>query len=256
MTELDFITNIQDEITVSGQLPAMLEEREIQRIIKQQSNWAYLNYQYAVESQYFVIKKDNFSGPEFSAQRSLQLPDCVVSVYSLKEISGAGGMGNVNKDFSVDRLMASEMFLTSFTGDDLVMRTAQMSFFDLSKAFFLNTIAYDFNANTKKLRLIGHNPKTDVCLETYVKIPIDRLFDDYYFLRLCTAHAKLSYARLLGTYGLQLPGGVQIDFSSIRSEGEAEIDKIKEQIDSENVPDWFMIWHVLAWFILLPIAFL
>ena len=243
MTELDFITQIQDEITVSGQLPAVLEEREIQRIIKQQSKWAFQNYQYACESQYFMIKKSNFDGIDFKAQRSIQLPECVVSVYSVKEVAGAGSMGNVNKDFSVDRLMASEMFLTSFTGDDLVMRTAQMSFFDLSKAYFINTIAFDWNLNTHKLRITGRNPKTDVCLETYVTIPMDRLFDDYYFLRLCTANAKLSYARLLGTYGLQLPGGVQIDFSSIRSEGEAEIDKIKEQIDSENSPSWFFTWN-------------
>ena len=152
-------------------------------------------------------------------------------------------MGNMDKDFSMDRLIASEMFLTSSTGDDLVMRTAQLQFFDLTKAFYLSTIAYDFNRNTHKLRILGRDPSTDVFLNTYVKIPMDRLFDDYYFLRLCTAHAKISYARVLGTYPFQLPGNVTIDSSSIRSEGEAEIQEIKQTIDSENTPDWFIIWH-------------
>jgi hypothetical protein len=57
---------------------------------------------------------------------------------------------------------------------------------------------------------------------------------NYYFLRLCTAHAKISYSRVLGTYPFQLPGNVTINTSDIRSEGESEIDKIKEEIDNQH----------------------
>lgn len=243
MTETDFINQIQDEITASGSLPIVLDEREIQRIIKQQSKWAFENYGSAVEIQYYVIQSAQFKNKEFTANRMIQLPECVVSVYECKEVGGLGKMGNMDKSFSMDRLIASEIFLTSGTGDDLVMRTAQLSFMDMTKAFYLNTIAYDFNRNTHKLKVLGRTPLTDMFLNTYVKIPIDRLFDDYYFLRLCTAHAKVSYARVLGTYPFQLPGNVTIDAGSIRTEGQDEIKEIKEQIDSENQPDWFLIWH-------------
>lgn len=244
MTEHAFIQQIQDEITVSGTLPVVLEDRELQRIIKQQSKWAFENYEQAVESQFYIIPLSKFKEQEFKTQRVVQLPDCIVSVFECKEVGGLGNAGgNVDKDFAMNRMVASEIFLSNTTGDDLVMRTAQMQFFDLTKAYYLSTIAYDFNRNTKKIRLLGRDPSKDVFLNTYVKVPMDRLFDDYYFLRLCTAHAKLSYARVLGTYPFQLPGGVTINVGDLKSEGEQEIDKIKEEIDGQQSFDIFISWH-------------
>ena len=244
MTEAAFIQEVQDEITASGSLPVVLSEKEIQRLIKQASRWFYENYGYAVERHYYVIPLGSFNSDSFKKNRVLQLPECVVSVFEVKEISGIGKLGNMDKDFAIDRLLASEIFLSSFTGDDLVLRTAQMQFYDLTKAFFLSTIAYDWNKNTHKLSILGRDPKHNVFLDTYVHIPMDKLFDDIYFLRYVTAQAKISYSRVLGTYPFQLPGGVQIDASSIKGEGEQEIQEIKEKIDSENIPDWFLIFHV------------
>ena len=61
MTEHAFIQQIQDEITVSGTLPVVLEDRELQRIIKQQSKWAFENYEQAVESQFYIIPLSKFT---------------------------------------------------------------------------------------------------------------------------------------------------------------------------------------------------
>ncbi len=243
MTEYEFIKEIQDEITASGALPITIEETEIQRIIRQTSKWFYENYGHAVETEYYVIPLDQFSNPAFRKNRVIQLPDCVVSVYEVKETTGAGRVGGVDKDFSVNRLMASEVFLASQTGDDLVLRTATMQFFDLAKAFFVSTISYDWNRNTHKLKILGRDPAYDVVLTVYVKIGLDRLFDDYYFLRWCTAEAKKSFARMIGTYPFQLPGGVQIDVNTLRDEGNTEIQELKQTIDSENTPDWFLVYH-------------
>lgn len=251
MTESEFITQIQDEITASGALPIVVEEPEIQRIIKQASKWFWENYGAAVETQYYVIPLDQLTNEHFGKHREVQLPDCVISVYECKEIQGAGRIGSMDKDFSFDKLMASEVFLTSYTGDDLVLRTAQMQFYDLAKAFFLETIAYDWNRNTHKLKILGRNPKHDLCLTTYVRIPMDRLYDDYYFLRWCTAETKKSFARMLGTYPFPLPGGVSIDVSTLREEGVSEIQEIKEKIDSENSPDWMLVYHVIGWIVFL-----
>lgn len=167
----------------------------------------------------------------------------MVSVYKFQEINGVGRLGNIDRDFAEDRLIASEIFLSSFQGDDLVMRTAQYQAFDLYKAYFLEQIAYDFNANTHKLKVLGRDPKFDMYIQAYVKIPMDKLFDDYFFLRFVTGKSKLSLARILGMYPFPLPGNVTIDTSILRDEGNEDVTWVFDSIEAESVPDWFYQFH-------------
>lgn len=243
MTESDFISNIQGELTVAGSLPEIVKTEEIQRIIKNASNWFFDNWDQAVEPTHYVITKGQFNNSEFKQNRVIQLPECVVSVYDVREINGIGRLGNIDRDFAEDRLIASEIFLSSFHGDDLVMRTAQYQYFDLAKAFFLEHISYDFNKNTKKVSIIGRDPKFDVIINTYAKIPLNKLFDEIYFLQWCTAEAKKSFGRLVTTYPFPLPGGVTINGDSMKSEGEEELVRLRETIDGESPPAWFYIFH-------------
>jgi hypothetical protein len=243
MTESTFIQEVQNELSGSGSLPIVLEEKEIKRIILQSSRWFFENYSAAVEPQHYVIEKKDFNNPQFKKTRTLLLPECIVSVYNVKEINGVGRLGNIDRDFAEDRLIASEIFLSSFHGDDLVMRTAQYQYFDLAKAFFLEQIAYDYNRNTHKLRILGRDPKFDVYIEGYSKIAIDKLYDDYYFLRFIVGKAKISLANILGMYPFPLPGNVQVNFADLKSDGQTEVEWVLQKIDEENVADWFFMYH-------------
>jgi len=69
------------------------------------------------------------------------------------------------------------------------------------------------------------------------------LYDDWFFQRYITAQAKMSLGRLLGTFTFNLPGGIQVDASAIKEEGQEELESIKQRIDDENSPDWFYIFH-------------
>lgn len=243
MTKEEFITAVQDGLTYSGALPTVVPTKEIERIIKNSASWFYQNYGPAVENFNYVIQKSQFNNPQFKASRQLVLPSCVISVVEFKEINGVGRLGNIDRDFSEDRLLASEIFISSFHGDDLVMRTAQYQYFDLARAFFLEHIAYDWNRNTKKIKILGRDPKFDVFVGAYVEIPLDKLFEDIYFLEWVIAHAKVSMASIIGTYAMNLPGGVQINHDNIKSEGQEKITELKETINNENQPDWFLIFH-------------
>ena len=243
MTTASFIQEVQAEMTGSGSLPVVLEEPEILRVVRQSSAWFYENWGDAVETDHYVIEKKSFNNEQFKKNRQIILPDCVVSVYQFKEINGVGRLGNIDRDFAEDRLIASEIFLSSFHGDDLVMRTAQYQYFDLAKAFFLEQIAYDFNRNTHKLKVLGRDPKFDMYIQVYSKIPIDKLYDDYYFLRYVTARCKISLSRILGMYQFPLPGGVTVNADMLRDEGKEEMDWVLERMDQETQPDWFMMFH-------------
>ena len=243
MTRGELIEMVTGEITASGSLPYSIPEREANRIVDQALNWFHANYGPAVETQYYVIEKKWFSDPEFRKTRSILLPECVVSVFEVKEMNGGGRLGTVDKDFSDNRLLAAELFLSPFQSDDLVLRTAQYSYWDLTQAFILERISFDYNRNTHRLKILGRDPKKNVFIQTYAKIEENKLYEDWFFQRYVTAMSKISLGRILGTFKFNLPGGIQVDSDGIKSEGEEEIKEIKQRIDDENSPDWFFIFH-------------
>lgn len=245
MTEAEFIGEINDELTGSGSLPVVVNEREIKRLIRQESKYFYKNfYEESVQTYHYVIQAAEFQNATFQSTRTIPLPACVVSVTKVREINGIGRLGNIDRDFAEDRLIASEIFLSSFHGDDLVMRTAQYAYFDLSKAFFLEGIGYDFNHNTKELIITGRDPKFDVFIQAWIQIPIDKLYDDYYFLRWITCRAKQSFARIVGTYKFPLIGNAEIDYESLKAEATEELTELKEEIIGNQPPNWFLVYHL------------
>lgn len=243
MTKNDLVQVVQRELDSSFALPAQIQPEEIERIIDQEKIWFYENYRDAVETQYYIIQLEQFSSPEFRANRTIMMPDCVVSVFEVKEITGAGMLGTIDRDFADNKLIASEIYLSPFTGDGLVQRIAQYQFFDLSKAFMLDLIRFDFNRRTKKLKIMGRDPRRDVFIQTYVGIPEEFLFEDYYFTRMITAKSKLSLARQLSFFDFNLMGGIKINVADLRSEAEQEIEKVKQDILDQDSPDYFLTYH-------------
>ena len=243
MTRNELIQMVNDEITVSGSLPYSIPAKEMERIIAQAENWFYVNYGPAVETSYYVLPRNLFAQSSWKSTRSVLLPDCVISIQDVRDFTGGGILGTVDTDFSDNRLIASELFLSPFQSDDLVLRTAQYSYWDLTKAFILERYAFDFNRNTKRLKILGRDPKRNVFIQVYTKIEDYKLYDDWFFQRYVTSQAKISLGRLLGTFNFNLPGGITVDASSIKDEGAAELEEIKQRIDDENSPDFFFVFH-------------
>ena len=242
MTKLELIMEIKDELRGSCALPYSIPDQEIERLIKQAKRWFYREYPDAVESQFYVIPTNYFSSEYYRKTKMINMPPCVVSVYECREINGGSFLGFSDADFGEDRLIASEIYL-GMNSDEMVMRTAQMAFWDLGRAFMLEHIAFDYNRNTNRLKIKGRKPTKPVFLRTYIEIPEESLFDDHYFIRYTTALAKKSLGRILGFFEYNLPGGITINSSDIKSEGEEELQQIIEEIKENDVPDWFMIFH-------------
>lgn len=243
MTQNQFIQDVIDEVTVSGMIPVPLQPKEIERNIKVAANWFYPNYYNSVETAYYVLKLSAFQTAEFRQTRKIILPECVQNCFGVREINGFNRLGNIDKDFAEDRLIASEIFISSAHGDGLVMRTAQSMYYDLSKAFMVDMIGFEFNNNTNAVTIRGRDPRFDVLFTVANRIPLDRLLEDYYFSRYVTCLSKLSVVRAIGYVDFKFAGNHSINVDKIQDEATKELEEIKQAIDKESPPDFFYIFH-------------
>ena len=257
------VQEIEDALSFSCALPYNLNRSEIERIIGRAKAWFYDNYQYAVEDRVFVIANSVFNHPEFRATRQLKLPDSIVTVYEVREVGGYGISGNPDRDFSDSKLLGSELLLSPFVGDNLVYRTVMYSYFDLAKAYLLNTFAFKWNKNTKKLSILGRDPArsgkggsansqlaqgfgvggVDVSVRCFVAINDEDLFKDELFVRYCIAKCKIALSQMISVFTYNLPGGVQINASEIGNQGATELQEVMDMINGENTPSYFLQWN-------------
>jgi hypothetical protein len=243
MTELELIEDINNEITYSGALPYSLPKKEIQRIIEIDTRFFYDNWRHAVESRYLLLPTELFNNTTFRKFRQIQLPDCVQFVVDFKEAKGGSIFATIDRDFAENKFIGSEIYLTPFIGESIMYRTVLFSFLDLTKSLMIDSIAYDYNKNTKLLGVIGRTPKTAAVLKVWKKIDKDKLFEDELFQRYVRAHSKVRLAHMLQTFNYTLPGDITLNYQSIVATAEKEMEKVETMMKGENTPDWIYLYH-------------
>ena len=241
MTEIELIQDINDEITFSGALPYALPEKEIKRIIANDAKYFWDNWKHAVESRYLLLPQEVFTNPTFTKFRQIQLPDCVQFVVDFKEAKGGSIFATIDRDFAEQKFIGSEIFLTPFLGESIMYRTVMFSFLDLTKAMLIDSIAYDYNKNTKLLGVLGRTPRTAAVLRVFKKLELEKLFEDELFQRYVRAHAKVRLSHMLQTFDYTLPGGVKVNYQNVVTVAEKEMDDVKAMMKGENTTDWMFL---------------
>jgi len=105
----------------------------------------------------------------------------------------------------------------------------------------IDTIAYDYNKNTKLLGVLGRTPKTAAVLRVYKKLESEKLYEDEMFQRYVRAHAKVRLAHMLQTFNYTLPGDITVNYQNIVTTAEKEMEEVKAMMKGENTPDWFYL---------------
>jgi len=242
MTKQEFINQVNGEITASCAIPFSVPEAEIERIMKLEQEWLYREYRDATEAGWYVLDKKYYSTREWKNTRTFQLPDCVMGIKYVYEMSsGQRAFGIHDPDMSYDRLMAADMFLSPLSSDQITYRTIQWSFWDLAKQFNLRDINHNFNIDTKRLKITGRDPDESLWVTTLNKIPIENLYEDPVFIKWVIAKSKMQLSRIIGTFNYTLIGGVQINYADIKAEGKEELEELKKKIHDDSPPDFFMM---------------
>lgn len=242
MTKAELIADIKDELTFAKALPYVIPDKEIERIITIAEKYFYDNWRHAVEPRYLALPVNLFSHPRFKAERAIRLPDCVQFVHQMREARGSSIFGTIDRDFSENKFVGSEVFLTPFIGESIMYRTILFSFLDLTKGFVLDTFAYDYNRNTHDLTVLGRNPIANgAVLEVARKIDREDLYNDEVFQRYVRAKAKLRLGELLTSFDYNLPGGVKVNYTNLVTRAEAELNQVLEMMKGENTADWLFL---------------
>jgi hypothetical protein len=243
MNKAEFIDRINGEITASCALPYSPPKAEIERIIDKEMRWLYREYRELLYDRIYIINKKYYQTQDWKDTRTFQMNNCTEGIKQVKEMTGGSRVFGINDpDLNSDRLMASDLYLTPLSSDQITYRTIQHSFWDLARAFNLVDINHDFNAITHRLAITGRTPIQSLFVLALDQIPAEDAYEDTIVLEWMIAKAKLSLARILGTFNYQLLGNVQINYDIWRTEGNEELERLREKIKGDNPPDWFIMF--------------
>lgn len=238
----EFISMVQQELSVACAIPLTIKESEIIRIIKTSLDWFYKNHDDFTEARYLVIPKTIFSTDSFKKSRVIKLPSCIFGIYSLKKVNeniSSVQSWDGTADFGVERLMLSDSNTMGVGTDNIMYYTLSLYWVDLISHLVTHTISFNYNHISNNLFIGGETPSRDCVAGVYIKLTVEDAIKDEMFFRYIVAKCKLQLTRVLGTFKFNLPGGVELDYSIMRDEGKEEIEKIEEEIKDSQGMDFF-----------------
>ena len=243
MTKNELIKEVKDELTASLSLPYSPPDKEISRIIDKEMRWLFREYRELVYDRIYVLDKKWYHTKEWKNSRTYQMNKCTEGIKKIVEMTGGSRVFGINDpDLSFDRLMASDLYLTPLSSDQITYRTIQWSFWDLAKSFNLRDINHDFNPNSHRLTITGRDPIESLFILGMDHIPDEDAYEDPIVLNWMIAQGKRSLARILGSFNYNLAGNITINYEQWRSEGNEELSELKEKIKGDDVPDWFLMF--------------
>ena len=243
MTKEELVNEIKEELTASCSLPYSPQTKEIERIIKKEMRWLYREYRELVQDRIYILSKDYYTSDEFKNTRTFQMNDCTEGIKSVKEMTGGSRVFGINDpDLSFDRLMASDLYLTPLSSDQITYRTIQWSFWDLARSFNLVDINHDFNPNTHRLIITGRTPDESLFILAMDHIPIEDAYEDTIVIEWMIAKSKISLARILGAFNYNLLGNITINYQMWKEEGDSKIQELTEKIKGDDTCDWFLFF--------------
>lgn len=254
--DMAFMERIVNEVSDTCVLPNPLSLDKIPDYVIQAAQWFWMNDDSAVEQRFYYIKNDEFC-KQNALNKIITLPRQIMAVQGVYKTSNIryGNMG----DFSVERMMMSSYSMFGgvgsinsgfgsgggMTGYSLMDLTTSLYEVDTFQQTLNPTLSYNYNQNSKKLIIYGDLGYSSVVIDCWKRVPIQSLYDNYYFFRMCVCFVKQKLSQIYGTYTFKYPGGVEINLDVYRDPAESELEEIKEWINNQHSVDYFFQPNVM-----------
>lgn len=243
MTKSELSAWIDSEITLGGAIGIQLPKAEIDRVIDKATNEVYELYTDSLEHKFLLMPSSIFWTPEFRANRTIQFADCVTSVIKFQEAQRRFGLsGFRDGDISWNKAIYSGIFFGSPMNTEWIldMSVAWLSW-DQMKTFTVVDIQHHWNRLTHRLTVTGHEPKSQfLVVELMTKVKPEDLYEDPWVRKYIAGKCKVEVTRMIGTFTQTLVGGVNVNSTTYKDEGQAEIDECKEYWKDLIQASWFI----------------
>ena len=146
----EFISDVQQELSVACALPFTIPVPELERIINKAAEWFYKKYEDAVEERYYFITHSLFESQQFKIKRTITMPDCVFSVWGVKKLKEDFGRSmsfDGTADFGIERLFLSDSVSLGQGTENLMYYTLNMYRLDVASHIINHSVSYNFNRN-------------------------------------------------------------------------------------------------------------
>lgn len=245
-----FINRVIKEITNSCALNLPIRPASIPPFIIQAAQWFWQNCDFSIEERYYCIKNSEFQrcGPN----TTIKLPPQIISVFGVNKLNDSFNYG-VLGDFSLERMIMNNSALAngvggtltdvfgSGTGYSLTDVVASLYEVQTFKAIFDVPLSFNFNEFSHELVILGDLGYSDVLLQTFKRLKLQDMYNNYYFFRLVVAFCLRNLGTILGTMTFKLPGGVEINYDRFNTLADNYKEEVEEWVKENHSVDYMVI---------------
>lgn len=245
-----FINRVIKEITNSCALNLPIRPASIPPFIIQAAQWFWQNCDFSIEERYYCIKNSEFQrcGPN----TTIKLPPQIISVFGVNKLNDSFNYG-VLGDFSLERMIMNNSALAngvggtltdvfgSGTGYSLTDVVASLYEVQTFKAIFDVPLSFNFNEFSHELVILGDLGYSDVLLQTFKRLKLQDMYNNYYFFRLVVAFCLRNLGTILGTMTFKLPGGVEINYDRFNTLADSYKEEVEEWVKENHSADYMVI---------------
>lgn len=246
--DTEFIQYCINEITEDGLLPFTIPPQSLVRIIRDAALWFYQNDAESTQEKWLGIKQHDLH-LDRNQNKEIRLPDNVEAVIEIKQVSSTQGFRNLARFMREPIMFSSAYNILGSAGSAMTglgnpyrMADRDAAFeeaftrvyeYDLLKTLLLKGVRFDFNPHSKILNLLG-KVTTDIVLSTFVRIPLQSLYNDIRFRQYVVGKAMMRLKKILAMFDFQYPGDIKINFDDIEKQGADMVQAIEEQIKGDS----------------------
>lgn len=233
----EYIDSVQQDLTVGGLLPKLLDSTQILSLIEKKAlPYFYKYYKYSTSMvHYLVDTKEMKRQTDSTGWYYIKLPCEIQAVTWVWEIQNTSlfNIGINAPNLSINLGVTNQPYLSSYvtTVAELGVYKATLdNFSDTLDILSKFTVKFDYNDNNNIFSVLTSLKHRYLVLECEANIQSEYLFDDPLFYKYTLGLAKQQMGRALTYYDFQMPGGVKYNGEGILSEGKEEIKEVEEAI--------------------------
>lgn len=245
--DYEFIELIQREVSEHSAIPLEIKPDRVKTIIGDCAKYFYEWHPQAIERKHLIVLRSDIENAKSDGLNAvLKLPDAIKFVYRIRRTNGYSNL--IQARYLSSPLMGLNRFnsMTNSIGGlgtqrDFVSTTLSMYEFQTKNAMSHNNrgVSHSWSELSNNITFLS-DVDNDLVLECGVRIPITNLYSDLWFKMYVVGYCLQSLSRIVGTYDHRYVGGVTINWSEWKTDGEKMVEKVEEELKIYNTNNFII----------------